>query len=112
VKSPNIAVTDKEEKQGREPDKLSSPPFSIAYGDGKSRESSRPYLGLASMLANRLQWNFRHFPNQNRMQLDLAENLEYETNAFVGWAFEIRLAELSAWEMLLTELPIALFCYG
>ena len=27
------------------------------------------------------------FPNQNRMQLDPAENLESDTEAFVGWAF-------------------------
>ncbi|KAG4909416.1 hypothetical protein JHK87_055532 [Glycine soja] len=28
------------------------------------------------------EWNFRRFPNQNRMQLDPAENLESDTNAF------------------------------
>ncbi|KAK7365333.1 hypothetical protein VNO78_39894 [Psophocarpus tetragonolobus] len=29
------------------------------------------------------EWNFRRFPNQNRMQLDPAENLESDTNAFI-----------------------------
>ncbi|CAJ1862082.1 unnamed protein product [Sphenostylis stenocarpa] len=33
------------------------------------------------------EWNFRRFPNQNRMQLDPAENLESDTNAFVEHLF-------------------------
>ena len=41
------------------------------------------------------EWNFRRFPNQNRMQLDPAENLESDTNAFVGWAFAFDASPLS-----------------
>ena len=41
------------------------------------------------------EWNFRRFPNQNRMQLDPAENLESDTNAFVGWAFAFDSSPLS-----------------
>ena len=41
------------------------------------------------------EWNFRRFPNQNRMQLDPAENLESDTNAFVGWAFAFDNSPLS-----------------
>lgn len=43
------------------------------------------------------EWNFRRFPNQNRMQLDPAENLESDTNAFVGWAFAFDASPLSDW---------------
>lgn len=41
------------------------------------------------------EWNFRRFPNQNRMQLYPAENLESDTNAFVGWAFAFDASPLS-----------------
>ena len=41
------------------------------------------------------EWNFRRFPNQNRMQLDPAENLESDTNAFVGWDFAFDASPLS-----------------